>query len=297
MIRLIQRYLLPFLPEWFAARARTIVPASIRASYRRASNDVFLLSFPCAGRTWVRLLIFRTLQHHFGIERAAGLNIQPLIDESGDLSAPRIIVEHDGNPHERTPSDLLSDKNYYRGAKVILLVREPRDQIVSWYFEATRRQKIAGNESLNFNGEISEFIRGKRGGLETLLEYYNIWADNMAVPDDVLIVRYEDLRRDPLPQLRAIVEFIGFGSIDDKILSEAIEFCSMENMRRLESSGRLDDAAFQPGDRDDRESFKVRRGVVGGFRDYLSESDQEYVEKMIGEKLRASFLSNSSDAR
>jgi hypothetical protein len=40
-------------------------------------------------------------------------------------------------------------------------------------------------------------------------------------------------------------------------------------------------AALSPRDRDDRETFKVRRGVVGGYVDYLSQTDIAHCEAVL----------------
>ena len=44
----------------------------------------------------------------------------------------------------------------------------------------------------------------------------------------------------------------------------------------MEAAGAFDSKILRPGDVRDPESFKVRRGKVGGYREYLSVEDQEY---------------------
>jgi hypothetical protein len=47
-------------------------------------------------------------------------------------------------------------------------------------------------------------------------------------------------------------------------------------MQKLEAAGAFDSNILHPGDVRDPESFKVRRGKVGGYREYLSFEDQKY---------------------
>ena len=47
-------------------------------------------------------------------------------------------------------------------------------------------------------------------------------------------------------------------------------------MQKLEAAGAFDSNILHPGDVRDPESFKVRRGKVGGYREYLSLEDQKY---------------------
>jgi hypothetical protein len=60
------------------------------------------------------------------------------------------------------------------------------------------------------------------------------------------------------------------------IFQEALEFSRFENMQKLEAAGAFDSNILHPGDVRDPESFKVRRGKVGGYREYLSFGDQKY---------------------
>jgi hypothetical protein len=59
-------------------------------------------------------------------------------------------------------------------------------------------------------------------------------------------------------------------------LDAALRFCEFSNMKKLEAAGSFDSKILQPRDMNDPESFNVRRGKVGGYREYLSSDDQEY---------------------
>src|SRR5205814_1587416 len=56
---------------------------------------------------------------------------------------------------------------------------------------------------------------------------------------------------------------------------DPLEFSRFENMQKLEAAGAFDSNILHPGDVRDPESFKVRRGKVGGYREYLSAEDQQ----------------------
>jgi len=47
-------------------------------------------------------------------------------------------------------------------------------------------------------------------------------------------------------------------------------------MKKLESAGAFDSKILRPGDARDPESFKVRRGLVGGYRESFSADDLLY---------------------
>jgi hypothetical protein len=91
------------------------------------------------------------------------------------------------------------------------------------------------------------------------------------------------LRASPAEHFRDLLAVVGETTLDMSIFQEALEFSRFENMQKLEAAGVFDSKILHPGDAHDPESFKVRRGKVGGFREYLSVEDLEYaVEALAG---------------
>ena len=63
---------------------------------------------------------------------------------------------------------------------------------------------------------------------------------------------------------------------DAEAFSHALEFSRFGNMKKLEAAGAFASKILQPTDVADPESFKVRRGKVGGYTDYLTGDDLAY---------------------
>jgi hypothetical protein len=187
---------------------------------------------------------------------------------------PRIALSHDERRVlVKRPDRLGSSKKSYRRKRIIMLVRDPRDVIVSAYFQATRRKRV-------FNGSLREYLPQ----IDTLLEYLNVWAAQRHAVRDFLLVRYEELSADPAGQLRRVMAFLGVRDLEPQHIEEAVRFAKFENMRALEASGALP-GALRPTNSRDPESFKTRRGRVGGYVEYLSSSDVAYVESRMSERL------------
>jgi hypothetical protein len=101
------------------------------------------------------------------------------------------------------------------------------------------------------------------------------------VPEGFLLVRYEDLKHNPVGELRRVVDFLGFTEVEDALLYEAVEFASFENMRKMEAGGTFQSMMLNPADRSDPESYKTRKGKIGGYQDYLSsEESARLADKM-----------------
>jgi hypothetical protein len=236
---------------------------------------VYFISYPKSGRTWLRVMIGRALQELIGLDELEMLEEGRIV--ASDLMQPTFFT-HDGSSHTvgRRWQDLDPDKSPYRGRKVVYITRDPRDVVVSCFFQSTRRKSL-------FAGTISDFIRSDNYGIRKIVTFNRIWHEASKVPDAFLLVRYEDLHVAPRPVLRSVLGALGVRCSDDGLLDRAIEFAAFQNMRRIEQDGLAPGRKLRPGDPQDEESFKVRRGKVGGFVDYLNPEDCAYVDRVIRE--------------
>lgn len=258
--------------------------APIRRWEQRRTADTFLISFPKCGRTWLRLMIAQAIQLHHGVRADDPLEIHRLADAAP--GAPRILVWHEDNPHTKAAVAIESDKRRYRDKRIIFLVRDPRDVLVSLYFHMSRR---AGHDL----GTLSDYLRRDVGSTASLIRYYNIWADQHRVAGDFLCVRYEDLRADPKARLSRVLEFLG-SPVSDAALREAVESTEFSKMRKMEAEGAVTSDRLAPADPRDTESFKTRKGKVGGFTEYLDEADIAYLNDWIDRKLSPLYGYRSS---
>jgi hypothetical protein len=160
---------------------------------------------------------------------------------------------------------------------VVFLAREPRDVLVSAYFEATKRSFLFDGHIM-FTGSLSEFVRSPVFGIRKVAAFYDIWARNRRVPRNFLLLRYEELCARPRDVLCELLRFIGAEAVGHEHLAKAVTYASFANMRRLERADVLRDARLRPGNPSDPESYKIRRGRVGGYVDYLSDADITYID-------------------
>jgi hypothetical protein len=119
--------------------------------------------------------------------------------------------------------------------------------------------------------------------VDTFIHFYNIWAMNRNIPESFMLIRYEDLHKNPACELRRVLDFLGLPDISDKIVREAVEYTRFERMQKLERQEAIKSPALTPGDKNDTESYKVRKGKVGGFTDYLDQSDSDYLNQKMKE--------------
>jgi hypothetical protein len=234
---------------------------------------VFVISYPKAGRTWLRVMMARALKELIGLDELTMLEENRIVAGEGMLPT---LFTHDGasNTEGRRWQDLETNKSRYRGRKVVYLTRDPRDVVVSCFFEATRRKNL-------FQGTMSEFIRSDNYGIRKIVTFNRIWHAAQDVPDAFLPVHYEDLHVAPREVLRGVLAFMGVSCPDDGPLDHAVEYASFPNLRKMEQEGEFPSKKLCPGKSDDAESFKVRKGKVGGFVEYLSPEDRAFVDTVV----------------
>lgn len=281
------------LPASVRTKIRSFIPDSLLRRHAFQKTDVFLISYPKCGRTWLRLMIGKAIQLHYNLpetEEILFLNWK----QRPSPEVPLIRVVHDNRPMLRRTSELEESKAHYRSKQVIFLVRDPRDVIVSSYFEMKNRSRIFGENpyeerSAEFDGSLSEFIHRDQGGFDTILRYFNIWAENRNQPKKFLLVRYEDMISDPTAELSRVITFLDLPGVPERTLTKAVEFASFENMRKMETEGTFQGGILKPADQADTDSYKTRKGRIGGYLEYLEQEEIDYLNMRIGEDLSPIF--------
>jgi hypothetical protein len=248
----------------FSSRAREL-----------SGGDAIILSIPKSGRTWLRAFLCAYFCRRFGLEFT-------LRTGRFDLPGfPRIVFSHDlfehrtkGDRWDRFRGKYLIPRRELKRAKIILLARDPRDCFVSLYLQLTRRDP---NAPVKLKRKaVTEMLRDKKFGLYAIINAMNDWMDEFSTRDNFTLVRYEALRAAPAELFRDLLAMLGESSPDETSFQQALDFSRFENMQRLEAAGAFDSNILHPGDVRDPESFKVRRGKVGGYREYLSAEDQQF---------------------
>lgn len=248
--------------------------------------DAVIVSFGKSGRTWVRVLLSGFYQRVYGLSPKTLLGFDNL--HRKDSRIPRIFLTHDN--YIQDYSGAYDSKRDFYDKRVILLVRSPQDVVVSQYFQwkfRMRPNKKALNEYPAHGAEVSlyDFAMGQ-AGLAKIIDFMNLWAHERERIRDLLIVRYEDLRADTPGVFARIVRFLG-GPEDAEAIRSAVEYASVENMRKLETKRVfwLAGGRMTARDKDNPDSYKVRRAKVGGYRDYFDDEEVARIDAIVRAKL------------
>jgi hypothetical protein len=262
-----------------------------REQYRKLQHaDCVIVSFGKSGRTWLRVMLSRFYQIKHGLSERHLIGFDNL--HLRHRAIPKIFFTHDNYTKDYTGN--LDSKIDYAGKKVVLLVRHPADVAVSQYYQWQYRMKpnkVALNRYPKRGQDLSifDFVTREWAGLMRTIDFMNGWAGETGT-DDVLVVRYEDMRAHPERILGRILAFIGTPGSEDEV-REAVAYATFENMRKMETNSTfwLSGGRMRPGDRKNPESFKTRRGKVGGYRDYFDDGEIAEIDRLVAEQLSPVF--------
>lgn len=226
-----------------------------RELYR--NTDVCIFSYPKSGRTWLRTILAKYLELQFG----EPFNIE--LHNTNNPKIPKIAFSH-----------ILFNVNMYRNKKSIFLFRDPRDVVVSYYHHLKKREK-------KFDGDISHFIRNKRYGFKRIIFFMNKILKKKENTKS-LLVSYESLKKSTYSEIRRILLFLDL-TISEKKLIESIRFSDFKNMKKMEMSEKFNNGRLKPLDKKDSNSYKVRKGKIGSYKEELSNKDIIYLNKNMKE--------------
>lgn len=217
-------------------------------------DDIFIVSFPRSGNTWTRFLVANLVHPD---EPVTFANIERVVPDI-HAQSKRYLK---GIPRPR----ILKSHQYFdpRYKKVIYIVRDPRDVALSSYHFHRKQRQI--EEGYPIEEYVSRFVTGTAwtnyaswgenvmswvatrhnnhnagpiGNREG--EVFGTWAQNVSSwmgsrtnPNKFLLLRYEDMLKEPQSELAKVSAFLGMEAAPER-LARAVELSSADHMRKLE---------------------------------------------------------------
>jgi hypothetical protein len=192
-----------------------------------------------------------------------------------DLADQVPDIYHARDRHLRrieSPRYLKSHEPYkpeYR--RVIYVVRDPRDVLISYYFYQVKFRRIPENYPI---AEFAQrFLDGDLDPYGPWNEHVGGWLGARANTTGFLLLRYEDMISDVLASLSRIQEFLGLERTQAE-LQKAAEYSSFENMQNLESRQR---DSWEPLKGTIEAERFVRSGKVGEGKEVLPTNIQQLI--------------------
>jgi hypothetical protein len=195
-------------------------------------RDVFLVSYPRSGNTWVRAIIAGILFSKPPDSLAELANYVPDIHRlppRRHVLPAEFYVIKSHEPYAPGPHEF---GKYHRA---IYLIRHPLDVLLSYY---RYMSYVAGYEG-KVRDFSSEWVQGEvwPGQWSAHVESWFRWRDETGAQEQqFLFLRYEDLLADAPKQIGRIARFLGKDLSAEEL--EALDWaCRPEAMREREASG------------------------------------------------------------
>lgn len=218
-----------------------------------SDEKILLSSFPKAGNTWIRFVLGNIYNE---IEKKKDpvdfYTIHDIIPEVGQ-----------GAPKFKNLPQIFKTHGLYKDnfKKIILILRNPFDTLYSYH------QYL--NKEKNINISLSEVIRSKQYGINSIIEHTNSYVKNC---DNLLVITYENMKNSPTKTTEKICDFLEI-NISDKMISEALNNSSFESMRKIE---------IEKGRKFGNKNFLfTRKGEVGEGIKKIEKEDREYIKKIL----------------
>lgn len=218
------------------------------ALIKERRSDQYIAAYPRSGSTWLRTVLAALMDPEKGFEPDVFNQIIPSVGAQylsriSSLPDPRLIFSH----------------TVFRPSlrRVVYLVRDGRDSVVSFYHMETTREGV----KLPF-ADWFDLYCARRFGPR--------WDNNVEswltrgkehLGNNMLFVKFEEMKRNPVPHIQKISSFLNIPA-DDAAISHALEASSIDSAREREKRerGRIGDpnASFYRG------------GKTGQWREYLN---------------------------
>jgi len=217
-------------------------------------DDVFLVSYPKSGNTWLRFIIGNLISD----KEVDFNNFNSII--------PDIYTSYKNNIKKLPSPRIIKSHEQYtrRYPKVIYIYRDPRDVSVSYYFWM---KKYRPDFNQTMDSFIKSFIDGSCLPYGRWDEHVDKWMNSpLAINNKILLLEYESLKKDPFHSVKKISDFLNLSSTNQKI-NESIELSDFKYMKKLEKTQQKTSDYFKKSDK----SIKFVRSGKSEWQKYFNE--------------------------
>jgi len=226
-------------------------------------QDAFVAGYARTGSVWLRFLLYELLAH----DTARFDLVNRHIPDVGRHKHSACLLPGGGR--------LLKTHEPYRKEyrKAIYMVRDPRDVILSEYAFYAQSRRI----DCTFQEFFPLFLQGKSNGYGRWADHVRSWLESpIAANGNLLVIRFEELKRDTESGLSRALEFLD-GHADADQIRRAIANNTVAKMQEKET---------QSPQLVTREGHRyIRAGAAGGWQKKLSLAEIQMIERHAGDML------------
>ncbi|XP_049315269.1 sulfotransferase 1 family member D1 isoform X1 [Bactrocera dorsalis] len=244
------------------------------------NDDVFIVTFPKCGTTWMQeaaWLLLNNLDYEEAsrahlLKRSVYMDISMLYDPryedsvklAEQLKSPRCIKSH-------LPPHLLPRQIWQKKVKLIYCARNPKDVLISFSHFIRGKGAYQGNEE-DF---LNDFLNANLTYTPFWPHVFTMWQ--MRTEPNVFFVTFEEMKRNLRGVLERLNVFLEKPALTEEQLEKLLKHLSFENMKANHQTNPTE-IIKGSGQRTVATDFEfMRRGIVGSYKDELSERNQRRI--------------------
>ena len=154
-------------------------------------------------------------------------------------------------------------------------LRNPKDTLVS-YYEFYKSTPSLGNFSGTWNN-FFELFTNKQLAFGDYFDWVSGYWNAAMSNENIFFVKYEDLKLNPHKGIQTIADYFNV-KLSQEQLDAIVNHTSFSEMKKNPSTNYFQKLLGE-------KSNYFRKGVVGDWKNYFSEQQNEYIDKLIEEKL------------
>lgn len=166
--------------------------------------------------------------------------------------------------------------------KVIYLVRNPLDIVASY----ANHNACSIEHSIKMMCDKNGYLAPQANGINVNNQFpqlmfswdkhVNSWLDQKAL--DVIVVRYEDMKKDGLKTFSRVIKKLGF-KISDDLIQAAIDLAAFDKLKKAEAKGGFKEKSVRS------DSF-FRKGQTGGWVKELTKEQAQIIIDNFGDTMK-----------
>ncbi|XP_060570704.1 sulfotransferase 1A1-like [Ruditapes philippinarum] len=240
-------------------------------------DDIYLATFPKCGTHWVWeiLVMLKRGDAEYDTREKETLFLDFKSSKEVDKSpSPRVLNCH-------YPSKLLPKGVLQKGTKIVHVMRNPKDAFVSYYHH--HKTFKTGPLAQSFDKYLP-LMTGDYGiyMFYPWFTYVKEWERfTKAHPKQILNLFYEDLKEDPVREIKKINNFLDTGR-SDELVKDIAKACDFQNLKKADAEVKIKEDPKKPAG---KPSPMYRKGQVGDWKNHFTVAQNEMFDEWLAENL------------